>query len=668
MKHIIKHLLLSFPLLLVFGCTEELISPDDPENVKTQSLKTKASDMEEAYHYWYQGETIPLTLNPEFVNILLADPDMSDAELMGLCREMRLVADRDSRDKGVVKVRFKEKPSSLDEYNISIAAIWEDSRIHGVYPYFARGGGAEPIGTSNIFYLKLKGEEEIDPEPMEQMAEKYGVKIVKEVPYMPEWYILSVEGSSFENSIDATNCFFESGEFADVDPAFMFDFQPCAVNDPLFNQQWGLKNTTYPGYDINVEGAWEISTGTNIKIAVVDQGPDPNHNDLISNYYSLSYDAQSQSPSSVYDANLPHGTHVSGIAAARGNNGIQVAGTAYDSKLMRVSHDLVISSTISLELAAGISWAWQNGADVINNSWGAQGGAYYSQLYSALLENAIVNALTNGRNGRGAIVVFAAGNYGTNGPVMDYPATADDRILAVGAIGSTGTRAYFSGYGTKLDVVAPGVDILSTLPGNTVGSMSGTSMAAPHVSGVAALILSANPTLSRDEVTRIIEMTAKKISPGNAYTYYQTQNCYNGTRNQEMGYGLIDATAAVGVAWYSAQTPPSGSPLIEGYVPFGAITYNDGTIVINNSSNVTAFFGLPNSITNSAYTYYWYFSTSGDPYWQPTFNYVGNDDGVEMNLPRPSVNSVLSLSCIVFNGSAYVCTAHRNFDIWRDLP
>lgn len=671
MKHIIKHLLLTFPLLLVFGCTEELISPDDPENVKTQSLKTKASDLEEAYHYWYQGETIPLTLNPEFVNLLLADPDISDAELMGLSREMHLVADKDSRDKGLVKVRFVEKPSCLDEYNISIAAIRKDPRIHGVYPYFERGGGADPIGTSNIFYLKLKGEGDYDPEPMQQMAEKYGVKIVKEVPYMPDWYILSVEESNFENSIDATNCFYESGEFADVDPAFMFDFQPCTVNDPYYSMQWGLNNTTYPDYDINVEGAWDYATGSGIKIAIVDQGADPNHYDLISNYYSLSYDAQSQSPSSVFDASLTHGTHVSGIAAARGNNGIQVAGVAYESKLIRVSHDLTIypiNSTISLELAAGISWAWQNGADIINNSWGDQGGYYYDELYSSLLNDAIVNAMTYGRNGRGSVVVFAAGNYGENGAVMDYPATTDDRILAVGAIGSMGMRASFSGYGSKLDVVAPGVNILSTLPGNTVGMMSGTSMAAPHVSGLAALILSANPNLTREEVVRLIELTAKKISPGNSYAYYQTQNRYNGTWNQEVGYGLVDAAAAVSYAWYSTQTPPYGSPSIEGYVPMGAINYGDGTIVINSYPNVTAYFGLPNSLTNSAYTYYWHFTTSGDPYWAPTFNYVGNNNGVEMNLPRPSVNSVLSLSCEVFNGSTYVCTAHRSFDIWRDLP
>lgn len=592
MKHIIKHLLLSFPLLLVFGCTEELISPDDPENVKTQSLKTKASDLEEAYHYWYQGETIPLTLNPEFVNLLLADPDISDAELMGLSREMHLVADKDSRDKGLVKVRFVEKPSCLDEYNISVATIRKDPRIHGVYPYFERGGGADPIGTSNIFYLKLKGEGDYDPEPMQQMAEKYDVKIVKEVPYMPDWYILSVEESNFENSIDATNCFYESGEFADVDPAFMFDFQPCTVNDPYYSMQWGLNNTTYPDYDINVEGAWDYATGSGVTVAIVDRGIDHSHPDISSNIHTLSYDAKQNIVPNTIVSN--HGTSLAGIVGAVANNNAYIAGVAPNSKIMDIRHNLLPGETASSELASGISYAWQNGADVINCSWGSFDGPDGSNyLNTPILNNAISNALTLGRNGRGSVVVMASGNTDDNSFSMAYPAKHDERVLAVGSVGQSGYRAWGSGYGSRLDIVAPGEDIWSTTPGSSIECHSGTSVATPHVSGLAALILSANPNLTREEVVRLIELTAKKISPGGSYTYYQTQNRYNGTWNQEVGYGLVDAAAAVSYAWYSHLTPPSGSPSIDGYVPMGAINYGDGTIVINSYPNVTAYFGLP---------------------------------------------------------------------------
>ena len=129
--------------------------------------------------------------------------------------------------------------------------------------------------------------------------------------------------------------------------------------------------------------------------------------------------------------------------------------------------------------------AWQNGADIISNSWGDQGGAFYNDLHSSLLESAIDNALTNGRNGRGCIIVFSAGNYA---PVIDYPASYRSEILCIGSIALSGYRSAFSSYGTKLDVVAPGGNILSTLPNNQTGYMSGTSMAAPHITAAIAYL------------------------------------------------------------------------------------------------------------------------------------------------------------------------------------
>ena len=145
-------------------------------------------------------------------------------------------------------------------------------------------------------------------------------------------------------------------------------------------------------------------------MAVVDDGIDPNHNDLKANFHSLSFDGKSGTSPSVFISNYNHGTHVAGTIAAVQNN-LQVVGVAPESKILRVSNDLSYSTTLSAELASGISWAWnQGGADVINCSWGDQGGNY--NLHSAALENAIVNALSLGRNNKGSIVVFAAGNYG----------------------------------------------------------------------------------------------------------------------------------------------------------------------------------------------------------------------------------------------------------------
>ena len=185
-----------------------------------------------------------------------------------------------------------------------------------------------------------------------------------------------------------------------------------------------------------------------------------------------------------------------------------------------------------MKRADGINWAWQNGADIISNSWGS--GVQYQ-----VIDDAINNALQNGRNGKGTIIVFATGNsYGA----VSYPANSNPNILSVGAMTSSGTRSSFSNFGTQLDVVAPGSSILSTTPNNQTASWDGTSMATPHVAGVAALILSVNPCLTAQQVRDIIEQTAQKVG---GYSYTTTSGRPNGIWNNEMGYGLVDAHAAV---------------------------------------------------------------------------------------------------------------------------
>ena len=209
--------------------------------------------------------------------------------------------------------------------------------------------------------------------------------------------------------------------------------------------------------------------------------------------------------------------------------------------IMSISHTLnTTTTTISSDLASGIGYARIHGASVINNSWGDQGGRLYNNLHSAVLEDAIKTAIKTGRNGKGMVVLFASGNYNKNG--VDYPGNCSPDILVVGSINKSYNRSDFSSYGNSLDIVAPGSDILSTMPGNKIDFMSGTSMATPHVAGVAALILSLNPDLTGKEVVDIIEKSAQKIGP---YTYTKTSDRTNGTWNQEVGYGLCNAFAAV---------------------------------------------------------------------------------------------------------------------------
>jgi hypothetical protein len=261
---------------------------------------------------------------------------------------------------------------------------------------------------------------------------------------------------------------------------------------------------------------------------------------------------------------------VSGTIGAVKDNNLQVVGVTPQSKLMSISHSMSLTPNFSAELASGMSWAYQNGADVINNSWGdwdPNGGNFGS----AILENAINNAILLGRNNKGTIVVFATGNE--NGPLR-YPASINSNILAVGAITSIGSRSSFSNYGSKLDIVAPGSNILSTLPNNQIGPDSGTSMASPHVAGVCALILSVNPCLTAQQVRDIIEQTSQKVG---GYSYTITAGRPNGTWNNEMGYGLVDAFAAVQMA------QSMGSTTLD-------LMVKDGTDDIGNEpNNITSY-------------------------------------------------------------------------------
>ena len=184
-----------------------------------------------------------------------------------------------------------------------------------------------------------------------------------------------------------------------------------------------------------------------------------------------------------------------------------------------------------IKRADGIVWAYQNGIDIISNSWS-------SLEHHEAIEEAIRDAFQYGRNGKGCIIVFSSGNRSNN--YVDYPADCNDTILVVGAIDSTGVRPYYSNYGIKLDLVAPGLRILSTLPNDTIGYLSGTSMACPHVAGVAALILERNSELTVTQVNSIINSNAKKVSLVN-YNVLKP----DGFWNIQYGYGLVDAFNSV---------------------------------------------------------------------------------------------------------------------------
>ena len=495
----------------IFSCTDNDLSVTETFDSKKMESRT-LSELDEHY-YWYKGEKIPLTINPTKRYVVVENSRTNDVFIANAKSSQDTYYVNENQTGYIVDIDTARTVTM--SANVNSLEILADKDGVVAVEYVLGDSIFTPI--SNKFYIKLKKLSDISL--LEKYAEAIGCEVEGPIASDEYWIRLSSNKKSSFNSLDASNCIYETGDFADVDPGFILTFQQSYVpSDSHYIQQWSMGGT----YGIKAEDAWNLTKGNaNITVAVIDGGIHTQHSDLSGRMHSYAYncDNGSNNPIDSY-----HGTMVAGIIAAN-HNLSWVAGVAPNVKLMNISSSLNSSrQNISEELAGGIKNAWMNGADIINNSWGDQGGQFKNQFYSTILENAITDALTKGRNGKGCIVVFASGNYSE----IDYPAYCNTDLMVVGSIDQYGNVASNSGRGSALDVVAPGVDICSLSDSGGVSSSSGTSFAAPHVSGLAALILSLNPNLTQSQVNTIIKETASS---------------QNWTTTQ--GYGRINALAAL---------------------------------------------------------------------------------------------------------------------------
>ena len=316
--------------------------------------------------------------------------------------------------------------------------------------------------------------------------------VVADVPFSAEL--------SFVSAVETAGL----ASFVEPNVRFQADSVP---NDPGWHRQWAPKK-------IEADFAWNTTVGSrSVLVAVVDTGVDWSHPDLAANYVPLGYDWVNNDPDPMDD--YGHGTHVAGIIAAVLNNGVGVAGLAQVRIMAEKVLDEAGSGTAD-NVARGIVDAVDKGADIINLSLG-------SPFDVEIVHEAIIYA-----HQHGVLVVAAAGNDFSS--AKHYPA-AYDEVVAVTATDEEDKPAFYTNFGDWVDVAAPGDNIYSTMWDDSYAFLGGTSMAAPHAVGVAALIWSQFPGMTRDQVWAQLQWSADDLGQPGFDVYY--------------GFGRVNARKAV---------------------------------------------------------------------------------------------------------------------------
>jgi len=382
--------------------------------------------------------------------------------------------------------------------------------------------GVKPGHSNDRLLVKFK-----DRAKANAVASKHAAKVTRSYDKLGIHLLKLPPGLSAEEAMKIFSSD-PSVQYASLDYLVQADLLP---NDPRFGELWGLHNTGQSGgtadADIDAPEAWEISTGSSgIVVGVIDTGVDYNHEDLAANIWRntgeipgngidddgngyvddiYGIDAYNGDSDPMDDHN--HGTHVAGTIGAVGGNGIGVVGVNWQVRIMALKFLGAGGSGSNSGAIECIDYAVTMAARgvnirVLSNSWGGGG-------FSAALRDAIQTAANSG-----ILFVAAAGNDAANNDATPhYPSSYDlPSVLAVASTDRYDQRSSFSSYGlSTVDVAAAGSSVLSTTRNNQYAIFSGTSMATPHVSGIAALILASNPTMSCQALTKLILFSSDSI-------------------------------------------------------------------------------------------------------------------------------------------------------------
>lgn len=364
-----------------------------------------------------------------------------------------------------------------------------------------------PNETSHFFenQIIVKFHEDISEDQLNAYLTDINGQVIKRFDSI---YTFESDGKT---TVDLIQYFAPLDNVVYAEPNYLMMQNETAPNDIYYQRyQWNLPL-------IETEAGWQITQGNEaVKIAVVDTGVDLEHPDLVKRL-TTGYNALSDTTDA--DDDNGHGTHVAGIIASEVNNHEGIAGLTWFNPIIPVKVMGEEGYGSTFDIAKGIIWATNQGAEVINLSLG-------NYQHSDMLKDAIDYAFK-----RDVVLIAASGNDNTSQP--SFPA-AYPQVLSVAAVDYYGDRANFSNYGDYIDVSAPGVQIASTYFNKQYAALSGTSMAAPHVSALAGLIRSINPDLRNTEVMEIIKNTTVDLGDRGKDIYF--------------GEGLIDIVDALEVA------------------------------------------------------------------------------------------------------------------------